>query len=117
MDLKVMPHSSKGHKFILCIIDEVTNYLIMVAIYQSKAEKIGKALIEHVVMKYCVPDCITMDQDSAFMSSLINYLFNKLDIEIKTVTPYNHQSLQAKHGIKSLSMILTKHLKIWDRCG
>ena len=38
MDLKVMPHSSKGHKFILCIIDEVTNYLITVHIYQSKAE-------------------------------------------------------------------------------
>ena len=28
MDLKVMPRSYKGHKFILCIIDEVTNYLI-----------------------------------------------------------------------------------------
>ena len=25
MDLKVIPHSSKGHKFILCIIDDVTN--------------------------------------------------------------------------------------------
>ena len=25
IDLKVMPCSSKGHKFILCIIDEVTN--------------------------------------------------------------------------------------------
>ena len=24
--------------------------------------------------------------------------------------PYNHQSLQAEHGIKSLSNILTKHL-------
>ena len=24
--------------------------------------------------------------------------------------PYNHQSLQAEHGIKSLSMILAKHL-------
>ena len=51
-----------------------------------------------------------MDQDSAFMSSLMNYLFNKLDIKIKTVTTYNHQSLQAKHGIKPLSMILMKHL-------
>ena len=51
-----------------------------------------------------------MDQDSAFMSSLINYLFNKFDIKIKTVVPYNHQSLQAEHRIKSLSMILTKHL-------
>ena len=76
MDLKVMPHSSKGHKFILCIIDEVTNYLITVPIYQSKAEEIGDALIEHVMTKYRVLDCIIMDQDGAFMSSLINYLIN-----------------------------------------
>ena len=27
-----------------------------------------------------------------------------------TVAPYNHQSLQAEHGIKTLSQILTKHL-------
>ena len=27
-----------------------------------------------------------------------------------TVAPYNHQSLQAEHSIKSLSRILTKHL-------
>ena len=46
--------------------------------------------------KYCVPDYIIMDQDSTFMSSLM--------------TPYNHQSLQAEHGIKSLSTVLTKHL-------
>ena len=110
MDLKVMPRSSKGHKFILCIIDEVTNYLIMVPVYHSKAEEVGEALIEHVITKYCIPDCIIMDQDSAFMSSLMNYLFNKFNIKIKMVAPYNHHSLQAEHVIKSLSNILTKHL-------
>ena len=36
MDLKVMPRSHKGHKYILCIIDEVTNYLITVPIFQAK---------------------------------------------------------------------------------
>ena len=51
-----------------------------------------------------------MDQDNAFMSSLMTYLFHKFDIKIKTVAPYNHQSLQAEHGIKLLSRILTKHL-------
>ena len=105
-----MPKLSKGLKFILCIIDEVMNYFIMVPVYQSKAVEIGEALIEHVITKYCVPDCIIMDQDSAFMSSLMNYLFNKFNIKIKMVVPYNHQSLQAEHGIKSLSTILTKHL-------
>ena len=31
MDLKVMPRSFKDQKYILCIIDEVTNYLITVS--------------------------------------------------------------------------------------
>ena len=33
MDLKVMPRSQKGHQFILCITDEVTNYLITTPLY------------------------------------------------------------------------------------
>ena len=110
MGLKVMPKSSKGHKFILCITDEVMNYLIMVPVYQYKAAEIGEALVEHIITKYCVLDCIIMDQDSASMSSLMNYLFNKFNIKIKMFAPYNHQFLQAEHGIKSLSTILTKHL-------
>ena len=44
------------------------------------------------------------------MSSLITYLLAKLNIKVRTVAPYNHHSLQAEHGIKSLSTILTKHL-------
>ena len=51
-----------------------------------------------------------MDQDSAFMASLMSYLFHRLNIKIKTIALYNHQSLQAGHGIKSLTCILTKHL-------
>ena len=41
----------KGHKFILCIIEEVTNYLITVPIYHAKPEEIGEALIENVITK------------------------------------------------------------------
>ena len=51
-----------------------------------------------------------MDQGSTFMSSLMNYLFRKFEIKVKTVVPYNHQSLQAEHGIKSLSTFPMKHL-------
>ena len=49
MDLKVMPRSQKGHKFILCATEEVTNYLITVPIYHSKSEEIGEALIENII--------------------------------------------------------------------
>ena len=87
------------------------NYLITVPIYHSRSEEIGEALKEHVISKYCAPDCIIMDQDGPFISTLMIYLFRKLNIKIKTIAPYNHQSLQAEHGIKSLSRILTKHLR------
>ena len=109
VDLKIMPRSHKGHKFILCIINEVTNYLITVPIFQARSEEIGEALIDNVITTYCIPEYTIMDQDSAFMSSLMTYLLNKLNIKIRTVAPYNLQSLQAEHGIKSVSNILTKH--------
>ena len=50
-----------------------------------------------------------MDQDSTCMSYLVNYLFGKFNIKIKTVAPYNHELLQAEYRIKSLSTVLTKH--------
>ena len=110
MDLKVISRSHKGHKFNLCIIDEATNYLITVPIYQPKEEEIVETLIENVVTKSCIPEYIIMDQDSAVMSSLMTYLLNKFNIKIRTVAPYNHQYLQAEHSVKSLSTIITKHL-------
>ena len=110
MDLKMMPRSHKGHKYILCKIDEMTNYLIMVPIFQARSEEIGEVLTEKVITKYYIPEYIIMDQDRAFMSSLMTYLLDKFSIKVKTVAPYNHQSFQAEHGIKLLSNILTKHL-------
>ena len=105
-----MPRSHKGHRYILCIIDEVTNFLVTVPIFQAQSEDVGEVLLEHVITKYCIPEYIIMDQDSEFMSSLMTYLFHRLNIKIKTIAPYDHQSLQAEHGIKSLTCILTKHL-------
>ena len=100
----------KGHKYILCIIDEVTNYLITVPIHQTKSKEIGEALTNNVITKYCIQEYIIMDQESAFMSSRMTYLLAKFNIKVRTVAPYNYQSLQAENGIKSLSTILTKHL-------
>ena len=110
MDLKVMPKMQKGNQYILCVIDEMTNYLITAPMYQATSEEVGEALIENVISKFGMPEYMVLDQDSAFMSSLMSYLFKRLGISIKTVGPYNHKSLQAQHGIKSLSNILCKCL-------
>ena len=77
-----MPRSHKGHKYILCIIDEVTIFWITVSIFLARSEEIGEALIENVITKFCIPEYIIMDQGSAFMSSLMTYLFHKFNIKI-----------------------------------
>ena len=61
--------------------------MVTIAICQSRLEGIGDDLIEHVFSKYSIPDCMIMDQGSALMSSLINYLFMMLGIKIRTVAP------------------------------
>ena len=88
----------------------MANYLVTIPIYQARSKEVGEALIENVITKFGMPDCIIMDQENAFMSSVMSYLFNKFKITIKTVGPYNHKSLQAEHSLKSLSNILSKHL-------
>ena len=41
------------YAYILCIIDEVTSYLVTVCIFQARSE-VGEALIENFIMKYCI---------------------------------------------------------------
>ena len=71
MDLKVIPKTHMGHQFILCVIDEVTNYLFTAPFYQSRSEEIVEALIEAEISKCCIQDYIIIDLGSAFVSTLL----------------------------------------------
>ena len=84
--------------------------MVTIPFYQARSEEVGDALIEHMLSTYSMPNCMVIDQDSAFMFKLINYSFKKFGSKIKTISPYNHPSLQVEHGIKSLATILMKHL-------
>ena len=85
-----MPKSYRGHKFILCVIDEMTNNLITMPIHQARSEEIGDTLIDNVISKYGIPEYMIMDQDSAFMSTIMSHYLKRLNIKIKTVAPFNH---------------------------
>ena len=76
----------------------------------ARSEETGDTLIDNVISKYGIPKYLINGSRKCLMSTLMTYLFKRLNIKIKRVAPYNHQSLQANHGIKSLSAILTEHL-------
>ena len=51
-----MPRSQKGHQYILCIINKVTNYLVTAPLLQARSEEVGEALIENIITKYGTPE-------------------------------------------------------------
>ena len=77
---------------------------------KATVEEVCSILFDNFMAYYAVPMRIICDQDPAFMSSLCQWFFKAYGIQLVTVSPTNHKSLQAEHGIKSLSNILIKHL-------
>ena len=51
------------------------NYPITMPIYQARSEEIGDSLIDNVISRFSIPEYLIMDQDSLFMSTIMNYFF------------------------------------------
>ena len=75
MDFKMMPSSYNRYKLIFVVIDEATDFMVTITIYQYRSDEKGDALIEYVFSKYSIPEYMIMGQDCAFMSKLTTYLF------------------------------------------
>ena len=117
MDIKHMPPSSQGHKFLLVMLCEITNFIFTHPMKKISAVDICTIIVDHFISYFSVPIRIICDQDPAFMASLTQYCFQQYGIKLITVSPTNHKSLQAEHGIKSISNLLITQLsglgKMW----
>ena len=114
MDIKQMP-TNKGYSHILVLLCEVTNYMVALPLMSTRTPHILDAFQRGYLAYFGPPTHIICDQDPAFTSSLMEVFVTQLNIKIVLVSPTNHQSLQAEHGIKSLSGLLVKHLStVWS---
>ena len=114
MDKKQMP-VNKGYSHILVLLCEVTNYMVALPLMSTRTPHILEAFQRGYLAYFGPPTHIVCDQDPAFTSSLMEAFVTQLNIKVILVSPTNHQSLQAEHGIKSLSGLLVKHLStVWS---
>jgi hypothetical protein len=109
MDIKHMPHANH-HYYLLVLVCEVTGYINCMPLRAANSEDICKALMKMHFPLFGPPNQIVCDQDPAFMSSLMSALFRQLNVQITVVSPTNHKSLLAEHGIKSIATIVAKEL-------
>ena len=114
MDIKQMP-MNKGYSHILVLLCEVTNYMVALPLLSTRTPHILDTFQRGYLAYFGPPTHIVCYQDPAFTSSLMEAFVAQLNIKVILVSPTNHQSLQAKHDIKSLPGLLVKHLStVWS---
>jgi len=110
IDIKHMPSGLNGFKYILVVLCETTNYIMAIPLRTEQAPEICEALFTQVISVFGSPSHIISDRGPAFTSSLTEYFLSRLGCKQLVISPTNHKSLLAEHGIKSLSNLLLKHL-------
>ena len=114
MDIKQMP-VNRGYSHILVLLCEVSNYMVALPLSSTRTQNILEAFQRGYLAYFGPPTHIICDQDPAFTSSLMEAFVTQLNIKVILVSPTNHKSLQAEHGIKSLLGLLVKHLsQVWS---
>ena len=114
MDIKQMP-VNRGYSHILVLLCEVSNYMVALPLSTTRTQSILEAFQRGYLAYFGPPTHIICDQDPAFTSCLMEAFVTQLNIKVILVSPTNHKSLQAEHGIKSLSGLLVKHLsQVWS---
>ena len=111
MDIKHMPlDESNNVSFILVMLCDVSNFLVVAPLHAAQTKLVCDAINKHFIQNFSPPTHLTCDLDPVFMSSLAQAFFQHYGIWLITVSPTNHKSLLAEHGIKSLAEILKCHL-------
>ena len=110
MDIKYMPNSRNGYNDILVMLCEISNFIVTAPLFTATSLEICKALQDNFISVFGTPVKLICDQDPAFMSHLTQTMLQSYGTKLITVSPTNHKSLLAEHGIKSLSNIIMKHL-------
>ena len=114
MDIKQMP-VNRGYSHILVLLCEVSNYMVALPLQSTRTQSILEAFQRGYLAYFGPPTHIICDQDPAFTSSLVQAFVTQLNIKVILVSHTNHKSLQAEHGIKTLSGLLVKHLsEVWS---
>ena len=114
-----LPVSSKGHKYILVITDMFSKWVEAFPLRVTDSETLAKVLVDEIVCRYGVPQCLHSDQGTNFNSEVITSLCKQLGIERTRTTAYhpqaNGQVERFNRTLESmLSKVVNENQKDWD---
>jgi len=85
------PASSRGHKYILCAVDQTTRWPEVVCLTSISAVNTCNALLK-IFCRIGFPRVIVSDNGSNFVSSLTKEFYKQLGVELRTSAPYHPEA-------------------------
>jgi hypothetical protein len=108
---KIHPASSKKHEWILVITDYFTKWVEAVPMKKVKSEDVIKFVKEHVIHRFGIPQTITTDGGSVFVSKEFRTFCDDMGIKLIRSSPYYAQANgQAEASNQSLIKLIKRKI-------
>jgi hypothetical protein len=109
---QIHPTSSKGHQFVLVATDYFTKWTEVVPLKNMTQREVILFISEHIIHRFSIPQTLTTDQGSSFMSHQVRDFAESLKIKLLSSSPYYAQANgQAKSSNKTLIKIIKKKIE------
>jgi hypothetical protein len=105
---QIHPSSSKGHWFVLVTTDYFTKWMEVVPLENMMHKEVIHFILEHIVHRFGIPQTLTTDQGSSFMSLQVREFVESLKIKLLSSSSYY---AQANGHVESCNKTLIKLVK------
>jgi hypothetical protein len=113
---KINPPSSKGHQFILAITDYFTKWVDAIPMKSVASRDVIQFVKEHVVHRFGIPQTITTDGGSVFISEEFKKFAADMGIKLIRSSPYYAQANgQAEASNQSLIKLIKRKIDEYPR--
>jgi transposase InsO family protein len=106
------PPFSKGHRFVLFATDYFTRWTQAVSLKNITHKEVIKFITEHIIHRFGIPQTLTIDQGTSFMSKEVREFTELYKIKLLNSSPYYAQANgQAEFSNKILSKLIKKKIE------
>nr|AAX94884.1 retrotransposon protein, putative, unclassified [Oryza sativa Japonica Group]AAX94911.1 retrotransposon protein, putative, unclassified [Oryza sativa Japonica Group]ABA92939.1 retrotransposon protein, putative, unclassified [Oryza sativa Japonica Group] len=112
----INPPSSKGHKFILVATDYFTKWVEAIPLKKVDSGDAIQFVQEHIIYRFGIPQTITTDQGSIFVSDEFVQFVDSVGIKFLNSSPYYAQANgYAEASNKSLIKLIKRKISDYPR--
>jgi hypothetical protein len=85
---QIHPASSEGHRFVLVATDYFTKWIEAIPLKNMMHREVIQSISEHIIHRLGIPQTLTMDQGSSFLSHKVCDFAESLNIKLLSSSPY-----------------------------